>query len=120
MAWGRQSQRTNSSFEKSDGQTYKVEFTYENNGYYDKSGVDVGYYISTNDNITTLDTLIATSTKTLNRNKASTSTKTLTLPAWLVVGQTYYVGVIVDYTKSIAEYSSTNNATYLPIRILSP
>ncbi len=100
------------------GQTYKAEFTFENNGYYDQSGVNVAHYISTNDNITTADTRIRTGTMTLNRNKVYTTTHTVSIPADLTVGQTYYLGVIVDYTGSITEFAENNNSTYLPIRII--
>lgn len=100
------------------GQSYKAEFTFENNGYYDKSNVHVGHYISTNDYITTSDDRIAQRTMTLNRNKPYTTAHTVTIPADLTVGQTYYLGVIVDYTGSITEFSESNNATWLPIRIV--
>jgi len=100
------------------GGSYLVEFTFENNGYYDKSGVNVAYYISTNDYITTGDDRIATRTLTLNRNKVYTPQHGITLPADLTVGQTYWLGVIVDYTGSITEFCESNNATWIPIRIL--
>jgi hypothetical protein len=101
------------------GHEYKVQFTYENNGYYDKSDVNVAYYISTNHNITTEDTQIRTLTMNLNRNKVYTTTRRVTIPSYLNVGQTYYLGVIVDHTGSITEFCETNNATYLPIRIVN-
>jgi hypothetical protein len=100
------------------GQTYKVQFTYENNGYYNKSNIKVGYYISTNGYITTYDRLIKTRTMTLNRNDPWTDKYTVTIPHDLVVDQTYWLGVIVDYTKNIAEFSNVNNATYIPIEII--
>jgi hypothetical protein len=100
------------------GQTYKVQFTYENNGYYNKSNIKVGYYISTNGYITTYDRLIKTRTMTLNRNDPWTDKYTVTIPNDLVVDQTYWLGVIVDYTKNIAEFSNVNNATYIPIEII--
>ena len=100
------------------GHAYKVQFTYENNGYYDKSDINVAYYISTNDNITTNDTQIHTRTMSLNRNKAYTGTRTVTIPSIPMRGTTCYLGVIVDYTDNITEYCETNNATYLPIRII--
>jgi hypothetical protein len=40
------------------------------------------------------------------------------IPDDLAVGQTYWLGVIVDYTKSISEFSGVNNAVYIPIKII--
>ena len=100
------------------GNSYKVQFTYENNGYYDKSGVNVGFYISTNGKITTGDTRFATRTMTLNRNRPYTRKYTLTIPSNLVVDQVYWLGVIVDYTGSITEFAEDNNAAYIPIIII--
>jgi hypothetical protein len=102
------------------GNTYKVQFTYENNGYYDKSNVKVGFYISTNDRITTLDWLFDTRTVTLKRNVPWTKKFTLTIPneMGIWVNQTYWLGVIVDYTGSITEFAEDNNAAYIPIKII--
>jgi len=100
------------------GHSYKAEFTFENNGYYDKSGVHVGHYISTNDYITTSDDRIAKRTMTLNRNKPYTASHTVVIPSDLTVGQTYWLGVIVDYPNFVTEFSESNNATWLPIRII--
>ncbi len=101
------------------GGTYKAEFTFENNGYYDKSGVDAAWYISTNSNITTMDNRIRTGTLTLNRNKVYTTRHTVTIPSsGYEVGDELYLGVIVDYTGKITEFSNFNNATYLPILIV--
>ncbi|UCG56243.1 MAG: matrixin family metalloprotease [Phycisphaerales bacterium] len=100
------------------GQVYKVQFTYENNGYYHQTGVQVAYYISTNDWITTYDRLIGVSTFTMKRNKAFTHAIDLLIPYDLTLGQTYYLGVVVDYTESIIEYCEKNNATWIPIRIV--
>jgi hypothetical protein len=44
--------------------------------------------------------------------------KSLTIPGDLTVGQTYYLGVIVDYTGQYFEFSEINNATYIPIKII--
>ncbi len=100
------------------GSTYRVEFTYENNGVDDFDEVNVGYYISTDSRITTLDRRIRTRTLTLNRNGVYTQNYSLTIPADLTVGQTYWIGVIVDYTDDILEFNPSNNATYIPIEII--
>jgi hypothetical protein len=100
------------------GQSYKVQFTFENNGYFDQEDVDVAHYVSTNRYISTGDTRVRTGTMTLDRNTVYTAKHTITLPDDLVVGGIYYVGVVIDYTGSLAEFTESNNATYLPIRIV--
>ncbi|MBW8042563.1 MAG: matrixin family metalloprotease [Planctomycetes bacterium] len=109
------------------GTSYKVQFTYENNGYYDLSGVKVGFYISSNNNITTMDYRFDSRTFTLTRDRPFTKKLTLTIPSNmtvlgqtfpLTVGQIYWLGVIVDYKNSILEFSEDNNAAYLAIKII--
>jgi len=95
---------------------YQVEFTYENNGRDFQNDVDIGFYISTNPLITTKDTLIKTTTFNLGRDNPSTLKKTVHLPE-LTVGQTYWLGVIVDRTQEIAEVNESNNATSIPIYV---
>lgn len=101
-----------------NGKIYRVEFTYENNGYYDQYGVDVAYYISTDDLITTADRLIGLATLHMKGNKPYTLAINLLMPHDLILGQTYYIGVIVDYTRKIDEFNSRNNATWIPICII--
>jgi hypothetical protein len=100
------------------GESYKVQFTFENNGYNDYEDVEVAHYLSTNSVITTADTQLRTGTMTVNRNTVYTAKHTITLPDNLVVGGTYYIGVILDYDDNISEFCETNNATWLPIRIV--
>ena len=101
-----------------NGNIYKVQFTYENNGYYDQKAVDIAYYISTDDCITIVDRLIGLATFDMNRNKAFTLAIHLRIPEDLTVGQTYYIGVIVDYQNTLLEFDHGNNATWIPIRII--
>lgn len=100
------------------GSTYKVQFTYENNGLNDLTNVDVGYYISTNNCITTCDTLFSSHTRDFYRDTVYTMKQSLTIPGNLIAGQTYYLGVIVDYTGQYFEFVESNNATYIPIAIV--
>lgn len=106
-------------FHVSAGGTYQAQFTLENNGYYTLENIKVGYYISTNDNITTLDRVIKTRTIQMGPNDVYTTKYSVTIPGDLTVGQTYWLGVIVDYTGSITEYCETNNATWLQIKIVN-
>ncbi|MBW8015538.1 MAG: matrixin family metalloprotease [Planctomycetes bacterium] len=100
------------------GTTYHVQFTYENNGYYTQNGVNIGFYISKNRNITTLDERFATRTMNLTRNRPYTKKLTLTIPSNLTVTHGYWLGVIIDYTGSIQEFDEHNNAAYIPIEII--
>ncbi|MBU1425895.1 MAG: fibronectin type III domain-containing protein, partial [Gammaproteobacteria bacterium] len=76
-------------------------------------GVRVGYYLSTDDVITTADTFLGyrTSYSTLAAGASNSVTSTyVTVPAGLTVGSTYYLGAIADYTGLEAETDETNNA----------
>ena len=100
------------------GQVIRAEFTYENSGKSSQS-VKIGYYISTNDAITTLDRRIASVARySLNRNAIATRTVVLTIPSDLIADENYWLGVIVDEDDSITEYVEWNNATYLPLKIV--
>lgn len=101
------------------GQTVKAEFTYENNGNNTQNGIQVGYYISTNDLITTFDTKIGSGSFNLSRDNVYTTTVNLVIPNNLTSGSNYWLGVILDENDAIAESVESNNATYIPIRIAS-
>jgi hypothetical protein len=105
-------------YEVRRGSRYQVEFTYENNGIGDHDDVNIGYYISTSDIITTIDRRISTTTMDLSRGTANTRRHTLTIPNDLDVGLTYWLGVIVDYTDDIDEINELNNASWIPIEIV--
>lgn len=102
-------------YEVTSGQTVKVEFTLENSGKHTQSPL-VGYYLSSNNNITTGDTLLATRTPTIGRNSVYTTDQTLTLPS-LTRGQTYYLGIIMDKDNTLNEVREGNNATYVGIYV---
>ena len=99
------------------GQQVVVEFTFENNGRSSQSGIDIGYYLSTNDTITTFDTRLGGKTMTLGRNDVYNSTKTLTIPSNYNSGTELWIGVIIDEDDSLSEVLESNNATYLAIEI---
>ncbi|MDP2606115.1 MAG: CARDB domain-containing protein [Deltaproteobacteria bacterium] len=100
-----------------NGQEIQVQFTYENNGSTDQEDVQIGFYLSTNNFISLFDTRLGGRTYTLNRNSVMTTSETVTLPANLVSGTDYYVGVIVDEDDGIDEVYENNNATYIGIRV---
>ncbi len=99
------------------GQSVRAEFTYENNGANTKNGIQTGYYISTNDLITTSDRKIGSASYNLGRDNVYTTTTTLTIPNDLISGTNYWLGVVIDDTGAIPESVESNNATYIPIRV---
>ncbi len=100
------------------GQSYLIEFTYENNGETGQS-TEVGYFVSTNDIITA-----ATDTRIggrdgmfLARDTAFTFQAPITIPSNLTSGTNYWIGAIVDEDGTLSEVTETNNATYIGIRV---
>jgi hypothetical protein len=99
------------------GQQVQLEFTYENNGK-DTQTVNTGWYVSSNDIISTGDRLLATNTgMVLSRGDVMTYKRTVTIPSDLVSGRNYWVGTIVDNNNAVADAVRSNNATYIPIRV---
>lgn len=98
-------------------QTVDVEFTYENNGETDQTGIAVGFYVSTDDLVTTGDRLIGTATFNLSRGDVSTRVDRLTIPGDLAPGQTYYLGVVLDRTSELPEIDEDNNRAFHIIRV---
>ncbi|WP_417445348.1 hypothetical protein [Kangiella sp.] len=101
----------------SKGQQVRMELTYENNG---ESGQapTIYYYVSTNNFISTADTLIASTSFALQpEGSVYTSTRTVTIPSTLNSGQNYFLGGLLDPNNTIAEVEESNNATYIPIRV---
>jgi hypothetical protein len=101
----------------SKGQTVRVQFTFENNGENYKSNIQLGYYVSTNNFISSSDTMFATSAISMGRDDVFTRWDTVVIPSNLTSGSTYFLGVQVDRTGAIAEATESNNAAYHAIRI---
>ena len=100
------------------GQTVQAEFTYENNGRSTVSSAPIAYYVSTDDFISPADRRISTASLTLVRDAASTLNRRLRIPRNLQVNRSYWLGVVVNPDGTIAEPNRTNNATYIPIRVV--
>lgn len=98
------------------GQTVRLELTFENNGKTTRTE-DVGYYVSTNNYISTGDRLIGSGNMTLGRNTVYTTYRTVTIPWDLTRGANYWLGAVIDRNGSLSEMTEANNASYLPIRI---
>lgn len=108
--------RTEPRYIVSKGQTIKFDYTAENNGKSTHTP-NVAFYLSNNSLITTKDILLGTTSFAVGRNSPTVKTASLVIPTNLASGSDYYIGVIIDYDDKIEENVSSNNATYLPIRI---
>lgn len=107
--------RSSGAYQVKRGETYKVEFTYENLTYYDVD-VNVGFYISTNDNITKSDRLVKTHNgMNLVMNKVYTRSIEVKIPSDLSGNTDYFIGAIVDYDDQITPEVEGNNAAYVEI-----
>jgi len=99
------------------GQQVRMELSAENLG---KSGqsVQIGYYLSTNDYISTGDTFLGSQSVTIYRNTVYTFNSTLlTIPGWVTPSGNYWVGAYIDYDNALGETTAANNATYTAIQI---
>lgn len=98
------------------GQSVRLELTFENNGKTFQNR-NVGYYVSTNNIVSTFDRLLESANMSLGRNTVYTTYRTVTVPSDLVRGRTYWLGAVIDRTGALIEMTEANNATYIPIRI---
>ena len=98
-------------------QQVQLEMSYENLGKSNQT-VKVGYYLSTNDFISTGDTFLGWQSYTLGRNTVYTvNSMLLTIPSWVTPNATYWVGAYIDYDGTLSETTSSNNAAYTAIKI---
>ena len=101
------------------GQTVLLEMSYENMGSGSVSA-DIGYYLSTNDCISTGDTFLGSGSVSMARDQVFTTSNTsLVIPANLTSGQTYWLGAYIDTTFKLNEHvdDGYENATYLAVRV---
>ena len=99
------------------GQCVQLELTYENMGRTSPLSSRVGYYLSTDALITTADTLLASISLSLPRDRVYTYRKALTIPKLLSSGKNYWLGAVIDSAGTISERYEWNNATYAGIRV---
>jgi hypothetical protein len=102
------------------GQTVQVEFTYENLGE-TTFNVDLEFYLSTNQLISTADRLIASyHDMQLARDKAYTLMLKVKIPTGLTVGDTYSIGAYVDSKNEVTgEVTEANNMSYIDVIIVN-
>ena len=95
------------------GDSATVTFDIHNIGTGNAGASNVGIYLSTNDVISTSDTLLTT--KALGTLSAgyyfNDTSATITLPSWVAAGTTYYIGVVADYDGTVSETDGANNAS---------
>lgn len=100
------------------GQTYRAEFTIENNGKTTQNNVRYGIYISTNDYISTYDNRVSTGGwGSIHPANVATQQFSFTVPNNLTRNRAYWVGIRIDDTNIVAEQSGWNNVAYIPIWI---
>jgi cell division septation protein DedD len=64
-----------------------------------------------------LEELIPRGVQLVSRDNVYTTTTTITLPAWLTSGVTYYLGMIIDDNSGLAEVDEANNAAFRIIKV---
>lgn len=99
------------------GTWVQAEFTFENNGSNTQNGIAVGYFISTNDYISTYDRRVGGRSINMSRDNVYTTTKWIYIPSDLTPNRNYWMGAVIDETGSISEAVEWNNATYIPMYV---
>jgi hypothetical protein len=95
------------------GGTVSVEFTFSNLSTSTQS-FNIGFYLSTNDYISTWDTLLGVNYGAWGTaGYTGTFTRTLTIPSGTAPG-TYYLGFLIDYDGALSEANETNNNQPMP------
>ncbi len=100
------------------GATIRPEFTFENNGATNSVQVDVSYRLSSNDLITSSDTVLGTTTLNLNRDNVATYAGSVVVPASTPPGR-YFLGARLDDLVNLGDDVGQNNATYVDIEVLA-
>ena len=107
-------------FRVDGGQQIRIELTLENNGEQNSETPSLGFYLSTNDIISTADTNVGNVIGlTLGRALPLETYYTITIPSSTVAGD-YFLGAFIDDDDAIIEYSlspNLNNTTFYPIRV---
>jgi CARDB len=102
------------------GETVQMELTFENNGEKNTESAHVGFYLSTNDFISTSDTLLGTDDGySIGRGLPYEVTENVTIPVDTPPGN-YFLGAYVDHDNLISETTSANNIAWYPVTILPP
>jgi subtilase family serine protease len=98
------------------GSTISLEFSFANQGTSART-FNIGFYLSTNDFISTADTLLGTNYGASGSpGGLGTFSRSLTIPSWIAPG-TYYLGFLTDSGSAVAEANEGNNSQPMPRRI---
>lgn len=90
-----------------------LQFTFSNLGTASRT-FDVGFYLSTNDFISTGDTLLGTNYGASGTTGfTGTFSRSLYIPTWVTPG-TYYLGFLIDPNNAFAESNESNNIQPMP------
>ncbi len=99
------------------GQQVRMELTLENNGEQNLETPSLGFYLSTNDVISTADTQVGSGSPSLGRALPWETYYTVTIPS-STAGGDHFLGAYIDDDGAITEYSGGwNNTAYYPIRV---
>jgi hypothetical protein len=93
----------------SRGANVTFEYTFMNIGSANSGNFNIGFYLSSNDLITTGDRLLGTNVNaSCSAGGLVTFTRTLTIPNSVTPG-VYYVGILLDKDSAVTEWSDGNN-----------
>lgn len=101
------------------GETVQMELTLENNGEKNAELPTIGYYLSTNSSISTLDTLLRTNAISIGRGFPLETAISVTIPVGTAPGN-YFLGAYIDHENEIPEVTNANNVAYYPIEVVPP
>lgn len=91
------------------GQSVTLEYSFGNRGNLNSGSFEIGFYLSSNNIISTGDRLLGFNTGAFaNAGAFGSFTRTLTIPADVTPG-TYFIGVFMDRTGIITESSEGDN-----------
>ncbi|MHB8482144.1 MAG: CARDB domain-containing protein [Nitrospiria bacterium] len=92
------------------GGTVSLSYTVKNQSIGGASAFRIGFYLSTDSNITTTDKLLSSAyfKNGLGPGVSFSGTVTLTIPTTVTPGN-YYLGAYADYTNAVVESDETNN-----------
>lgn len=99
-----------------DGTNVTIEATFQNIGSAGSGSFNIGFYLSTNNYITTADTLLGTNFgASCSAGGTVTFTRTLHIPAGTAPG-VYYLGLLLDKDNTVDEFDNTasNNGLAQP------
>lgn len=94
------------------GSTVTLEFTYSNLGTA-TANFGIGFYLSTNNIITTGDRLLGSNSAWGDAGFTGTFSRTLIIPADVTPG-TYYLGFLIDQNNAMGEGNESNNSQPMP------